>query len=511
MREEITTDYSRLLEKYREMAILSSASGILGWDMMTKMPPKGINLRSQQLALLSGISHRMATDPAIGALLERLEQSQAQEQLDSLQKRNLHLIRKGYDEQAALPESLVTEMQRQSSLANNIWAKAKAANDWKMFLPELEKNVELAQKSAEILMRVKKTATPYDALIDIYEPGMKADYIDRLFRELREGLIPLIDKIRRSAHQPDEKILKVKVPVENQRKLAVALAENLHYNVTSEESGGRIDETEHPFTTGYYDDVRITTHYYEEDFASSVFSVLHESGHALYEQQLQPEWIYQPVGTACSTGVHESQSRLVENMVGRCAEFWTYFLPKLKELTGNILAGVSQDEFVRAVNRVVPSKVRIEADEVTYSLHVIIRFNLEKDLFAGKIEVKDLPELWNQSYRDYLGVKIENYSEGILQDMHWSAGNFGYFPCYALGNIYSGQMLDRMSRDIPEWPRELEKGNFLPVKEWLFQKVHREGNLYDPPELIRRITGREITVEPYLQYLNDKYARLYRF
>ncbi|MDD5703607.1 MAG: carboxypeptidase M32, partial [Dehalococcoidales bacterium] len=429
MQENISRLYSQLLGKYRETAILSTAAGVLSWDMMTKMPPRGINLRSQQLAVLSGTVHRMVTDREIGMLLRGIENDPEFANLDAVQKRNVHLIHKGYDEQSALPESLVIEMQRQGSIANDTWRKAKLANDWKMFYPELEKNIELTRRAADILKMVKRTETPYDALIDIYEPGMTARHIDLLFGELRDGLISLIDKIKQAPVQADLTVLRHKVPVDLQRRIAITLAETIGYDVTSDKASGRIDETEHPFTSGYFDDVRVTTHYYEDHFASSIFSILHEVGHALYEMDINPEWMFQPVGSACSTGIHESQSRLVENIIGRSAEFWAYFLPRLKEITDSRLPEINLEQFLLAVNHVEPSRIRIEADEVTYCLHVIIRFDIEKGLFAGQIQVKDLPEIWNQSYKKYLGVDIENYAEGVMQDMHWSAGNFGYFPC----------------------------------------------------------------------------------
>jgi carboxypeptidase Taq len=511
MQEGIFKNYTKLMERYREMAIYSSAAGILSWDMMTHMPPRGINLRSHQLAVLSGIGHRMATDPEMGRLLSDIEQDYDFEILTPVQKRNVHLLRKGYDEQAALSESLVMEMQRQSSIANHVWRKARLANDWEMFYPELEKNIDLAKKAAEVLMMVKRTDTPYDALIDIYEPGMTSKHINTLFNELKTGLVYLLERINKSSTRPDTGMLRKTIPIEMQRKISAALAEAVHYDVSSGKAAGRIDETEHPFTSGYYDDVRITTHYYEDRFTSSVFSILHESGHALYEQGLNQEWIFQPVGTACSTGIHESQSRMVENMIGRSREFWAYFLPRLNEITGNLLSDIDLDQFILAINHVEPSAIRIEADEVTYCLHVIIRFNIERDLFENKVTVKDLPEIWNQSYKDYLGIDIGSYAEGIMQDMHWAEGNFGYFPCYALGNIYSGQLLIRMNQDIPGWRKVLEGGDFLPVKGWLEKNVYRPGNLFDPSDMIEQVTGSGLTVEPYLEYLNQKYSQLYKF
>jgi carboxypeptidase Taq len=282
--------------------------------------------------------------------------------------------------------------------------------------------------------------------------------------------------------------------------------------LSSEEiAGGRIDETEHPFTCGYYDDVRITTHYYDQDLASSLFSVLHEGGHATYEQNLKREWIYWPIGTACSMGFHESQSRFVENIVGRSREFWIYFLPKLKEFTGNIFSDVKLDQFVHAINRVKPSKIRILADEVTYGLHIFIRFEIERELIGGKITVADLPGIWNQKYKEYLGVDIENDSEGVMQDTHWASGLYGYFPSYALGTIYSGQILAVMKKTVPDWKDQITKGNFYPIKQWLIKNVYSYGNLYNPASLIKHITGEGINVKHYLDYLNEKYSKLYGY
>jgi len=509
--EALSSDYRKLKAKVKDLTILQSVQSIISWDMETMMPPKGINLRSQQLAILSIVEHKMSTDPEIGTLLEKIARSSEYDKLDDVQKRNIYLIKKRYDEQTALPEELVAEVAKQSALTIDIWKKAKAAKNYSMFRPELEKLVELQKKVAEILMSVKKTSTPYDALIDVYEPKMTAKAITKVFDELRQGLVSILKKCETAPKQPDSSILRRKIPIDTQRKISKALAEFLGYDVTSKQSGGRIDETEHPFTTGYYDDVRITTHYYENNFPSSLFSVLHEAGHALYEQGLKQEWMYQPVGTNSSNGFHESQSRMVENIVGRSREFWTYFLPKLKQITGNVLSDLELDKFVHAINQVKPSKIRVEADEVTYGLHIIIRFNIERDLLADKIAVKELPEIWNQSYKDYLRVKVENDSEGVMQDTHWAGGSFGYFPCYALGNIYSGQILAAMENKLPNWKRQLAKGNFVDIKQWLIKNVHNYGNLYDPADLIKKISGTELNVKPYLNYLNEKYSKLYGF
>jgi len=511
MAESLISNYKKLMEKGKNLFILESAAAIVHWDMETMMPPKAIKLRSLQLAMLSRIGHKMSTDPEIGRLLEDIMRHAKYEDLNTVQKRNLYLIKKHYDEQTKLPEELVAETAKQQAITVDTWKKAKAAKDYSMFKPELEKLTDLRRKAAEILMEVKETATPYDALIDIFEPKMTAETISKVFAELREGLISILRKCETSPKQPDISILKSRVPIDIQRKIAESLAESIGYDIKSKEAGGRIDETEHPFTTGYYDDVRITTHYYKDNFASSIFSTLHEGGHALYEQNLNREWIFQPVGTACSAGFHESQSRFVENIVGRSREFWIYFLPKLKELTGSILTDVDLDRFVHAVNQVKPSKIRVEADEVSYCLHIIIRFNLESDLFANKITVAELPQIWNQSYKEYLGVNIENDSEGVMQDTHWASGLYGYFPSYALGNIYSGQILATMEKELPEWKTQISSGNFQNIKQWLTTHIHNHGNLYDPAGFIKKITEEELSVKPYLNYLHKKYSKLYGF
>ena len=506
--DELRQDYDKIMHKSKDALIVGSVDSVMNWDMETKMPPRGIKLRSEQLGMLGQIEHRMSTDPEVGRLLEKIRSHPDYESLSEVEKRNIHLIKKDYDEMTKLPEELVVDIAKQGTISVGIWKKAKAAKDFAMFKPELEKLFELKKKAGEILMGVKGSPTPYDALIDRFEPAMTSKRITEIFDELSAGLVKIIEKCLASSKQPDESFLSRKVPIDVQRKIADSLAKVIGYDVDSPTSGGRIDETEHPFTNGYYDDVRITTHYYEDMFASSIFSVLHEGGHAMYEQNLRPEWMYQPVGGACSAGFHESQSRFVENIFGRSPEFWSYYLPQLQSLMGNI-SDVSLEKFVQAVNSVKPSKIRVEADEVTYCLHIIIRFNMERDWFAGKFSVSDLPQVWNEQYSERLGLKVQDDSEGVMQDTHWGLGLYGYFPSYALGNVYSGQMLAKLKKDVPDWNQQIAKGNFQPIRQWLTTNVHSYGNLYDPSDLIKRISGEEINVKHYLEYLNEKYSRLY--
>jgi len=511
MPKTIRSAYKTLLKRTKDLIVLQSAESIIHWDMETMMPPKAVEQRSQQLALLSRISHKMSTAPEIGKLLNAILTNPQYSALSEVEKRNVYLIKKNYDEQTQLPEKLVAETAKQQAITVTTWKKAKATKNYDLLKPELQKLVNLKRKTAEILMKVKATATPYDALIDIFEPKMTTTTITTIFSKLQKGLTTLLKEIQNAPNQPNSAVLQHRIPIETQRQIAKALAETIGYDTASPNAAGRIDETEHPFTSGYYDDVRITTHYYPEDFTHSIFSVLHETGHALYEQGLPQEWKYQPIGKSCSYGIHESQSRFIENIIGRSREFWVSFLPKLKKITGPSLARLDLDPFVQAINQVKPSKIRIEADEVTYCLHIIIRFQIERALFENKIEVNQLPEIWNQKYKENLHLRIENDSEGVMQDTHWASGFYGYFPSYALGNIYSGQILAALAKDRQNWRSQLALGNLENIREWLIKNVQSHGDLYDPTDLMRRITGKKLDAKPYLQYLQEKYSKLYGF
>ena len=478
--------------------------------METMMPPGAVEQRSEQLALLCRIQHKLATDQEIGKLLDIIQSSTEYETMKQVEKRNLYLIRKSYIEQTSLPEKLVADIAKQEALTVNVWKKAKAQKNFKLFKVDLQKLLNLNKQAAEILMKVKETKTPYEALIDNFEPKMAATQITTTFTELQQGLRKLISRIQASPNKPDTTMLFQSVPVENQRKITQLITQTLGYDTSSSEARGRVDETEHPFTTGYYDDVRITTHYHLNNYASSIFSVLHETGHAIYEQNLNPKWKYQPVGSTCSYGIHESQSRFYENIIGRSQEFWTYFMPKINKIAP-IFSNIELDKFLQAINKVELSKIRIEADEVTYNLHIIVRFEIERDLFANKITVNELPQVWNEKYSQYLGVRIENDSEGVMQDTHWASGLYGYFPSYALGNIYSGQIIACITKDLPDWRKALAEGKLHNVNEWLKTNIHSRGNLFDPEELIKKTTGKTLDAQPYLKYLNEKYGKLYGF
>ncbi|WP_026068681.1 carboxypeptidase M32 [Methanomassiliicoccus luminyensis] len=499
--------YDQLMARCKDLAVLRAANGIVYWDMETMMPPAGLELRSEQLALMDRVAHQMQVDPEFPRLLKRTE-GRGSKGLTPEQQRNVRLARKAYDEESKLPEELVAAMSKHQAISVGAWKRAKAARDYSAFMPELQKMIELKERAATILMRVKGTRTPYDALLDLYEPGMTAEAIDKVFAQMRRGLLKIMKSIE-DAPRPNTAFLSRKVGIPAQRRVSAEAMRFVGYQTAGPEAWGRIDETEHPFTGGYYDDVRITTHYYPDRFVSNLFSVLHESGHALYERGLPREWMYQPIGTACSYGIHESQSRFVENMIGRSPEFIEHITPFLKRQAPKALAGVGAETLFKAVNAVGPSKVRVEADEVTYGLHIIIRFELERDIFEHKVTVEELPEAWNEKYARYLGVRVRNDSEGVMQDTHWAGGSFGYFPSYALGNIYGGMFLKKMTKDVPGWRRSVGDGDLGPVRQWLAENIHSKGNLYDPAELVRTVTGERVRVQPFLDYLSAKVERVY--
>jgi len=466
-------------------------------------------LRSEQLAIMRKIMHRMSTDSEYGKLIESAEKDS--DSLDESQKRNLYLTRRAYDVLTKIPEELVGQMAKQRAISVETWKKAKAANDWKLFQPELEKMVGLSRQYYEVLSEVREIPLLYDAMLDQFERGMRSVQVSKIFGELRDKLVPLAAKCTAASTGVDKSYLDKIVPIETQRKIATDLATLVGYDTVSDKAGGRIDEVEHPFTTGYYDDVRITVKYHEDDVSSMIYAILHEAGHALYEQNLNQDWKYQSLGIAASYGIHESQSRFIENNIGRSSEFIKFYLPKLNEFTGGLYSGITTEDFAKAMNLVEPSLIRIEADEVTYSLHIIIRYEIERDLFADKISISELPQIWNERYEEYLGVKVPDDTNGVLQDTHWASGYYGYFPSYAMGNVYDGMWIEKLEKDEPNWLAEVEKGNTKPAIDWMKQNVHHYSSLYDPADLVKKISGKETTAEPYLDYLKNKYSNLFGF
>ncbi|MBL8968599.1 MAG: carboxypeptidase M32, partial [Spirochaetaceae bacterium] len=499
MRKEL----ERLVELDREYTLVAHIGSVLGWDQETYMPPKAIEERAEQLALLEGLAHEKLADPAIGRLLEALgstpERPLGDESLAAEERAYLRAMRRAYDQATKLPADLVTELARSVSLAQSAWADARARNDFAAFAPHLEKVLELNKRKAACLGPGKK---PYDVLLDLYEPGSTEESIAAVFGALRKDLVALLGKIS-SRPQVDDSFLSRKVEAPRQAAMSEWLMDLLAYD----RGRGRLDTTAHPFTTTLgSDDVRITTRYVEDYFPSSVFSTIHEAGHALYELGVAPSPAFRRtrLSEACSMAVHESQSRLWENTIGRSLGFWKKNYAKLQELAGPALAGVPLEAFCRSVNKVEPSLIRTEADEVTYGLHVILRFELEAELVAGRLAVKDLPAAWNAKAKELLGLVPPDDARGCLQDIHWSIGAIGYFPSYALGNLYAAQFWAKLKKDLPGVEASVEGGDVSGVLAWLRENIHRPGAAWLPGELVERVTGEKLDARYFVAYLEEK-------
>jgi carboxypeptidase Taq len=470
------------------------------------MPRGGAEHRGNQMALLAGLHHEKATDPRIGTLLETIEGSDLVRDPESVSAVNVREIRRSFDRQTKLPRTLVEELARTTTLAQQEWVVARQKSDFPHFRPWLEKIVHLKQREAECLTGGTIT---YDALLDEYEPGARSADVGRLFAVLRRELVPLVEAILSSRVQPDLTLLRSAAgyPIERQQffceEVAAALGFDFHR--------GRLDTTAHPFCTGIGPgDCRITTRYDPDDFSDGLFSVLHETGHGLYDQGLDPIHYGTPMGEAVSLGIHESQSRLWENAVGRSRTFWTHVLPLAQRIFHEALAGVALDDFLFAVNRVEPSLIRVHADEVTYNLHILLRFELEQALLCGDLAVGDVPAAWNESMQRLLGLTPPDDAGGCLQDIHWSCGLFGYFPTYTLGNLYAAQLFARADAELGDLGPSFARGEFEPILEWMRAKIHRQGRRYRAARLIEHATGAPPSPEPLVAALRAKYGALYQ-
>lgn len=487
----------------REKTLFAHIGAVLGWDQETYMPEAAIDERSEQLASIEGLVHEKATSPRIGELLEALEGS---DDLDEFGRAYLRLARRDYDKQTKLPLDFVKELARSTSLSQAAWANAKKNDDFPSFAPHLENMIELNRRMASYL---DPEAKPYDTLLGLYEFGATETSVAAVFAQMKKDLLGILSKIR-AAPQVDDSFLHLKVSAASQARLSELLMDAVGYD----RSRGRLDTTAHPFTTTLgRKDIRITTRYIEEFFPSSAFSTIHESGHALYEMGIAPHPDYEGtlLADAASMAVHESQSRMWENMIGRSESFWKSRYATLQSLSEGALSGVSLGSFLKAVNKVEPSLIRTEADEVTYGLHVIARFQLESDLIGGKLAVKDLPAAWNATIESLLGVRVPNDTQGCLQDIHWSMGAFGYFPSYALGNLYAAQFWSSMEKAVPDVEERLSRGETGHVLEWLRANVHKPGAMYLPGELVEKVTGKPLDPEFFARYLERKYSRIYGF
>jgi carboxypeptidase Taq len=479
------------------LADLGSAQALLGWDRETMMPPRGGDARGEVLATLDGLAHERLADPALGELVDAAA-AEAAGDPGGDDAAIARVVRRDHDRAARIPVELSGELVRASAAALPVWAAAREAADFAAFRPHLERLVTLRREQAACFPEV---ADPYDALLEAYEPGATTVAVRDVFARLRDGLVPLIAEI---AARPAPRALPGALTHAGQRELALEMARAIGYD----DAGWRLDDSTHPFSQVIGPgDQRVTARWDDGDLGG-IFAVLHEVGHGLYEQQVDPRLARTTLDGGVSLGVHESQSRLWENQVGRSRAFWSHWLPRAQQLLPP-LAGLDLDTFLRSVNSVEPSLIRVEADEATYVLHVILRFELEVALIDGTLAVADVPAAWNDAMRDLLGVTVPDDRHGCLQDIHWATGELGYFPTYAIGNVMSAQLWAALERAHPDVSDRLAAGDCAPVRDWLGEHVHAHGRVLDPPELLRRATGQDLDPDPLLAYLREKYGALY--
>jgi len=497
--------YAELIDRLRRTALLGSCGSLLGWDEQTHLPPEGAEHRAEQLALLAGMTHEWATHPRIGELLGELESRRSGEEPDDGDVQvNVREARQAYDRVVRLPRRLVEELSRTTTLAQQNWVEARRKSDFRLFLPWLERVIELKREQSSVLSSTG--AHPYDALLDEYEPGATAASIGAVFEPLRAELVPLVAAIRDSGITPPREILTREYPVDAQREFATAAAKAIGFNFEA----GRLDVAAHPFCSGIGPgDCRLTTRYDSHHFPGAFFGTLHEAGHGIYEQGLSRTAFGTPLGQTVSLGIHESQSRMWENLVGRGRAFWKHFFPLAQQAFPGALKDTSCEDFHRAVNDVRASLIRVEADEVTYNLHIMLRFELEQALITRELPVADLPGVWDDTFERYFGIRPESVAAGCLQDIHWSAGLFGYFPTYALGNMYAVQFFEAADRDLGGLDEQFASGRFQPLREWLNAKIHQPGMRYRAQELVHVVTGQSLSHVPLMRHLRERFGPLY--
>lgn len=496
--------YTQLRARARRAGLLASIEALLNWDQETYMPAAGAEARSLQQELLAELTHKARTDAAVGELLAACEADRAL-LADPAAAANLREMRRDFDRLTRLPAELVAEIARVGSQSQEVWKEARAKSDFKLFEPWLEKMFALARRKAECYGWARD-GEPYDALLDEYEPGAKAAEIEAVFTPLRTRLAGLVARLAKGS-PPADAVLNVKVPAPRQHAFGLRIIEAIGFDLKA----GRLDVTTHPFCSGpAFGDTRLTTRYRDERFTDALFGTMHEAGHGIYEQGLpKREYFGEPLGDSISLGIHESQSRMWENFVGRSRPFWAWAWPIASETFGEAVAPFSAEDMFRAANFVRPSFIRVEADEATYNLHVMLRFELERALLRGDLKVKDLPGEWNSRFKQYLGVDVPDDRRGCLQDVHWSFGLIGYFPTYTLGNLYAAQLWEKINADIPDLEARIGRGDFAALKTWLNEKIHAHGKRYRAAELCERITGKPLSADPLLRHLEGKLCPIY--
>ncbi|MEZ5100537.1 MAG: carboxypeptidase M32 [Thermoleophilia bacterium] len=493
---------AELKERLAEVDDLGGVGGLLSWDQQTCMPPAGAATRAAQRATVHKLAHELFTHDRVGELLEQLAPLEESLPYDSDEAGMLRVTRRAYDKARRVPASLAAEMSHASSEAHEAWVEAREASDFALFRPHLERGLELRQRYIDCFPPAEN---PYDILLDDYEEGMTAAEATAVFDELKASLVPLIDAVVERADTVDDSFLHGTFPRERQEWLVEEVLQSFGFDRAS----WRLDTVIHPFALSLGPgDVRITTRFHEDYLPTALFGAMHECGHGLYEAGIDPRLARTGIGHATSLSIHESQSRMWENLVGRSRPFWQRFFPDLARSFPDTFGGMDAEAFYRGVNKVQPSLIRIEADEATYNLHIVLRFELEQDVTAGRLAIADLPEAWNQKMRDYLGIEVPDDAHGVLQDVHWSFG-FGYFPTYSLGNVIAGQLWDRIRVDIPDIDERIGRAELADLREWLREHVHRHGAKYTMRELLERVVGTGLDPQPYARSLQAKLADIY--
>ena len=494
--------YQQLMKRLSDVQNLNRASSVLGWDQQTHMPPGGAESRAAQLTTLSRLTHELFTADETAQLLADAAQEVAGADYDSTEASLIRVVQQDYDEQVKLPSELVAQIAHTTTLAQEVWAKARQNNDFQSFLPSLEKILDLQMQMAEHL---GYTDDPYDALLGQYERGMSTAQVKSIFDAHKPHLVELIAAISANKDRVSDAVLHQPFDVDKQKEFALYVVKQYGFDFER----GRQDVAVHPFCTNFSrDDVRITTRFYDDFLNPALFGMMHEAGHGMYEQGSSPELDHTMLAGGTSLAVHESQSRMWENVVGRSKGFWSWALPQLKTQFPQ-LQGVDLDTFYKAINKVEPSFIRVEADEATYNLHIMLRFELEVDMIAGRVKPADLAEEWNDRFEAFFGITPPNDAQGVLQDVHWSLGLMGYFATYALGNMLSAQYYNQALKDRPSIPDDIANGKFDTLLTWLNENIHQHGRKFTGDELTRRITGEGIQSEAYTAYLQQKYGEIY--
>ena len=492
--------FDELRARLAEIADLGKTMALLSWDQHVMMPPRGAAIRAEQMATVGRIAHEKFIAPEIGRLLDDVRGWAEQHEYDSLEASLVRTVTRDWEKARRVPPDLRAEMSRSAALAQPVWVDARQRNDFGAFLPVLRTNLDLRKRYIECF---EVDDEPYDIVLDDYERGMRTKEVRRIFDYLKEHQAPLVKEVAaRGGNEPSAH----RYDLEAQKTFELEVVRAFGFD----DSAWRLDPTVHPFASGTgVGDIRITTRYFD-DHLGGLFGSMHEFGHGLYEHQVDPALERTPLARGVSLGVHESQSRMWENLVGRSLPFWRHFFPRLQELFGETVAGYDVERWYREVNAVEPTLIRVEADEATYNLHIILRFELEQAMLGDEFPLEQLPEEWNRRMWEYLGIEVPDDTSGVLQDVHWSGGSIGYFPTYALGNLISAQIWEKVTADLPSLHDDFERGEFGGLRDWLREHLHRHGRKFTPAETLERVAGTpEIDPEPYVRYLREKLSAIY--